>query len=422
MRRGGFPLFSVAALCAAAVALCLVLSLARTVRAQVVEVDARGSLFTEPSKTSKMTVITPSLSVAATPLDFVTVNAGYSADIVSGASESVKAGPTFASTPDIVSTASVTDLRQTAVGGLTFHKGHTDFGGSYSYGTENDYRSNAITATASSDFLQRNTKVEAAYSHGFDKVCDLTNNANQAPTVRQAMDSSAGCFATGQGRRSLDVSIDNFQGAWTQSWTPKLATQFVVTGSIMNGFLSNPYRAVAIGPSGANAQEHHPDNRARFGAALRLKYFLKPIDASVGAGFRYYRDTWDISSQTYELDLEKNFLPWLRLRLNGRYYRQTAAVFWSDDYVGGEPLNGTRGQYFSGDRELSPLSSLLGGARVTASFHGRPGERIVHLFMDLDLSMGVTMIRTFLDNFTWAGNKPDDTLALVIGGNVTAMF
>jgi hypothetical protein len=200
-----------------------------------------------------------------------------------------------------------------------------------------------------------------------------------------------------------------------------LATQLVVTGSIMNGFLSNPYRAVAIGPAG-EAQEHHPDNRARFGAALRAKYFLKPLDASVGAGFRYYRDTWDISSQSYELDAEKNIFSWLRLRVNGRYYRQTKAIFWSDDYVAGEPLNGPRGQYFSGDRELSPLSSLLGGARATVSFHGRPGDRVIHLFMDLDLSVGITVIKTFLQNFTWAGKAPDDTLATVIGGNATAVF
>src|ERR1041385_1153062 len=283
--------------------LVTLVSFSRPVNAQVVEVDARASAFFEPSKTSKMTVITPSASVAATPFEFVTVNAGYSADVVSGASESVKAGPSFSNNPDIVSAASVTDLRQVATGGLTFHRGHTDFGASYSYGTENDYRSNAVTAIASSDFLQRNTKIEIAYSHGFDQVCDLNRNANQDPTIRQAMDSSAGCFTTGQGRRSLDVSIDNFQGAWTQSWTPRFATQFVLTGSIINGFQSNPYRSVVIGPDGADAQEHHPDNRARVAGALRAKYYLKPMDVAVGAGVRLYRDTWDIFSQAYEIDL-----------------------------------------------------------------------------------------------------------------------
>ena len=394
----------------------------RIAAAQVAEADVRTGVFIEPSAKSHMRVITPSLAVSATPVDFLTVNAGYAADVVSGASESVKAGSSFADRPDIVSAASVTDLRQVATGGVTLHRGHTDLGAAYSYGTENDYKSNEITATAGTDFFQRNTKLEFAFGHGFDKVCDLADNGVQAPTARAPLDASKGCFTSDVKRRSLDVSSDNFQGAWTQSLTPVLAVQLVLTGSVQRGFLSNPYRSVVIGPSGESAQEHHPDNRARGAAALRVKYFIRALDASVGGGFRAYRDTWDIVSQTYELEVEKSLTSFLRLQIRGRYYRQTAAIFWSDDYTGGEPAHGPRGQYFSGDREVSPLKSLLGGARVTASFHGRPGARIGHLFMDLDTSLGVNFLKTYLDDFTWAGTKPDDTLAMVFTGNVTATF
>lgn len=390
---------------------------------QVVEADARTGVFLEPSaKGSRMRVITPSSSLSATPVDFLTVTAGYAADVVSGASESVKAGPSFADTPDIVSAASVTDLRQVASGGVALHRGHTDFGASYSYGTENDYKSNAITVTAGTDFFQRNTKLEFAFGHGFDKVCDLAENRLQAPTTRLRLDASKGCFTSDAARRSLDVSTDNFQGAWTQSWTPVFATQLVLTGSVQRGFLSNPYRSVVVGPSGETAQEHHPGNRARGAAAARLKYFIRPLDASIGVGVRAYRDTWDILGQTYELEVEKSFTSFLRIQIRGRYYRQTAAVFWSDDYTGGEPVHGPRGQYFSGDREVSPLKSLLGGARVTASLHGRPGARIGHLFVDFESSLGVNFLKTYLDDFTWAGTKPDDTLAMIFGGNITATF
>lgn len=395
----------------------------RVAVAQVVETDMRAGVFLEPSlKGSRMRVITPSLSVAATPVDFLTVTAGYAADVVSGASESVKAGPSFADTPDIVSAASVTDLRQVATGGVVLHRGHTDLGASYSYGTENDYRSNAITATAATDFFQRNTKLEFAFGHGFDKVCDLAENKLQAPTTRLVLDSSKGCFTSDAARRSVDVSLDNFQGAWTQTLTPVLATQLVLTGSIQQGFLSNPYRSVVIGPSGETAQEHHPTNRARGAAAVRVKYFIRPLDASVGFGVRAYRDTWDILGQTYELEFEKSVFTFLRVQIRGRYYRQTGAMFWSDDYTGGEPVHGPRGQYFSGDREVSPLKSWLAGVRVTASFHGRPGARIGHVFMDFENSVGVNFLKTILDDFTWAGSKPDDTFAMMFGGNITATF
>jgi hypothetical protein len=397
-------------------------SFARPVQAQVATVDIRTGYFLEPSSTSKMQVITPAATVSATPVDFLTVRAGYAADIVSGASESVKAGPSFSDRPDIVSTASVTDLRHVAGGGIVVRKGHTDLGASYSYGTENDYRSNTIAATAATDFFQRNTKLEFAFAHGFDKVCDLATNSVQPSTTRLALDESAGCFTDKEARRSLDVSTDNFQGAWTQSWTPVFQTQLVLTGAVQHGFLSNPYRAVAIGPTGDAAQEHHPGNRARGAVAVRAKYYVRPLDMAIGAGIRAYRDTWSIVSGTYELDAEKNIFSWLRLQVQGRYYHQTEALFWSDDYTGGEPLNGPRGQYFSGDRELSPLSSFLGGARITASFHGRPGERVASMFLDFDASLGVNVLKTFLQNFTWAGFNPDDTMAIISGLSLAATF
>lgn len=388
-------------------------------RAQVADADIRTGVFLEPSKTSKMTVITPSASIGATPVEALTIHAGYSADVVSGASESVKAGPNVA---DVVSTASVHDFRQVMGGGLVVRRHHTELGASYNYGTEHDYRSNTIAATAVTDFFQRNTKLEFAYAHGFDKVCDLASNASQAPTNRFALDESKGCFTSDKARRSLPVSTDNFQGAWTQSWTPLFASQLVLTGAIQHGFLSNPYRAVVVGSAGEAAQEHHPDNRARGALALRFKYFIKPLDAAAGAGVRVYRDTWDIVSQTYELDYEQGILPWLRFQVRGRYYHQSGASFWSDDYTGGEPLNGPRGQYFSGDREVSPLSSLLGGGRLTASWHGRPGARIASMFIDLEASGGVSFLKTFLENFTWAGRTPDDTFAMIFGLNVSATF
>jgi len=366
-----------------------------------------------------MNVITPSTTVGATPIEALTIHGGYAADIVSGESESVNAGPTVA---DVVSAASVHDFRQVGTGGLVVRRNHTEIGASYSYGTEHDYRSNTIAATAVTDFYQRNTKLEFAFAHGFDKVCDLASNASQAPTVRFALDESKGCFTSDKTRRSLPVSTDNFQGAWTQSWTPLFASQLVLTGAIQHGFLSNPYRAVVVSSAGESAQEHHPENRARGALALRLKYFIKPIDAAVGVGFRAYRDTWDIISQTYEVDFEQGILPWLRFQVRGRYYHQTGASFWSDDYTGGEPLNGPRGQYFSGDREVSPLSSLLGGARVTASFHGRPGARVASMFIDLDTSAGVSVLKTYLQNFTWAGRDPDDTFAMMFGLNLSASF
>ena len=390
-------------------------------RAQVVELDLRTTIFQEPSSESEMTVITPSAELAVSPWEFLTVGAGWEADIVSGASEATKAGPVLAQ-PDIVSAASVTDLRHVFNGNIGVTRNDTRLSAAYSYGTERDYRSQAITVAAGSDFLQRNTQIEISYSHAFDEVCNQGYASSLSPTRRRALDSSDGCFTDDDARRTDDVDQDNFQGAWTQAWTPIFATQVVLTGSLQAGFLSNPYRSVVLAASGETAQENHPQNRARAAVALRGKLYIESLETAFGFGVRGYRDTWDILSQTYELEAERNLLPWLRLRVRGRYYTQTEALFWSDDYTGGEPEFGPRGQYWSGDRELSPMDSIMIGGRVAASWRGHTGDRIAGMFMELRAGGGVDIIETNLKDFTWGGREPDDTTALVGNLSVTALF
>lgn len=404
----------------AALAVCF--AVAGAARAQVAELDVRGQLFEEPSPDSAMRVITPAASLRVTPVEWLGIDANYTADIVSGATEPLKAGPQFADAPDIVSHASITDTRHVFGGGLSLRRSHARLNAGYSYGTENDYRSNAVTVSAATDFFQRNTEIEMAYSHGFDQVCDAAINANLAPTNRVPLDSSAGCFSNTETRRAVDIALDNFHAAWTQTWTPVFTTQLVFTGALQNGLLANPYRAVVIGSTGESAQENHPEHRSRMALALRAKYFVKPLKLAIGAGVRGYRDTWDIISQTYELDAERNLLEWLRVRLHGRYYSQTGAVFWSDDYTGGEPVTGPNGQYFSGDREVSPLRNIVGGAALTGSWHGAPGDRIIGALLDLDVGLGVDVMKTYLDDFTWAGKAPNDTFALMANLGLTGTF
>jgi Protein of unknown function (DUF3570) len=400
-------------------ALAIVL-LSTSASAQVVDAHLRASVFHEPSQSSSMTVYSPQATIGATPWQWLNLHAGYAADIVSGASEAVKAGPL--SNPDIVSAASVHDFRQVYSGGFTITRENTHLGASYAYGTEHDYHSNGITVNAGSNFLENNTQIELSYGRGFDKVCNVAYAATLDPTLREALDSSAGCFTGAADRQSQDVDSDDFQTAWTQTWTPVFATQLVLTGQIQHGFLSSPYRAVVIAADGETAQEHVPDNRARASVAARAKIYVRPLATTFGAGVRYYRDTWDIFSQMYELNVERYLTPGLRLLVRGRFYTQTGALFWSDDYTGGEPKYGPRGQYFTGDRELSPMQTYMVGGRLIATWHGASGSRILGALLDLSVEGSVDLLKTNLDDFTWAGQAPDNTFALIAGVAVDGDF
>jgi hypothetical protein len=392
---------------------------ARPARAQVAQADLRTSAFVEPSKTSHLTVITPGATVAAQPTDFLDVHAAYSADIVTGATEAVKSGPVA----DVVTSAThFSDVRHEVTAGFAVTRRDTHLAVDYNYGTESDYHSQGFAVTAGTDFFQKNTQIELQYARGFDHVCTTNWSASTSPSGRERLDSSKGCFTKDPTRASRPINLDTFQAAWTQAWTPLFATQTVLTGGIQNGFLGNPYRGVVIAPSGEDALENHPENRARGAISLRAKYFIKPISAAATAGVRLYRDTWNIFGQTYELEFEKYITPALRFLVHGRYYNQNGALFWSDDYTGGEPVTGPRGQYWTGDRELSPLSSYMIGGRVLAGLQGTPDHRVLAVLIRLQGTVGFDLLKTNLRSFTWSGKTPDDTLAGLLSLGVRGEF
>lgn len=417
MRALGFDAASRAARAGALVALSWVSSTG----AQVVDVDLRTSVFHEPSPTSELTVINPTVGVTARPTRFLSIQAGYEADIVSGASEAVKAGRL--SGVDVVSSAtSFDDTRHVARGGFTITRDVAELSATYAFGTESDYRSHSISVTASTSFLQKNTELALSYARGFDEVCTTAFRSSDDPSVRTRLDSSDGCFTDAENRQSRDVRLDNLQAGWTQSWTPVFVTQVVLTGALQHGFLGNPYRGVVIAPAGDEALENHPENRARGALSVRGKLFVRPLATAFSAGVRLYRDTWDIFSQTYELEAERYLFPGFRAQLRGRYYTQTEALFYSDDYTGGEPVHGPRGRYWTGDRELSPMSSLSFGGRLLYSEKRPPGSRLLGILLGFDASLGVDVMSTELERFTWGGQSPDDTLGLLGSLGIAASF
>jgi len=391
--------------------------------AQAVQLDSRVTLFHEPAKGSTMTVYTPSTDLTVNPWDFLAVSAGWEADIVSGASERIKSGPLSRTAgADVVSGASVKDVRHLGRGSVAIKRESTQLtlGGSDS--VENDYKSASFNGAVRTDLFQHDTQLELAYARNWDSVCDVVHTANTDPTLRAALDDSKGCFDPSVATRTTrPIRTDAFQLTWSQAWTPVFTTQIVYTGQVQNGFLGDPYRAVVLSAGGQYAQEHHPDNRARQALALRGAFYLRPVKGALRLGVRGYRDTWDIKSVTLEAEAEKYLFPWLRIRAGGRFYRQTAAVFWSDDYTGGEPLHGPRGQFWSGDREISPFWSLMLGGRALASWMAEE-HRIIGIFEGFQAAVGFDILGYNYSDFTLAGKAPLDTRAYIGSLSLTALF
>jgi hypothetical protein len=392
-------------------------------RAEVITFDTTHTLFHESPTRTKMTVYTPGADLEAVPFEWLKVRGGWEADVVSGASIATKAGPAYQAThagADVVTAASVKDFRNQAHGGFTLKKEAVELTGGYAYSTENDYKSNSFTVAAKTDTYSHNSQFEISYARNFDRVCDRVQGVNDAPPRWHALEDSKGCFANDPLRTTRSLGIDGFQGSWSQSWTPIFVTQLVYTAQILNGFQSNPYRSVILG-EGLKSQEHQPENRVRQGLALRGNLYIKPLKAAARLGVRAYYDTWDVKSGTVEGEFEKYLGEALRVAARARFYKQSGALFWSDDYTGGNPPLGPKGQYWTGDRELSPFSSFLVGGRVTYAIQPKEG-RIFGLMESFRAGASGDVMFFSYDEYTLGGTPVGNARAYLLGLTAAALF
>lgn len=390
--------------------------------AQTARFDTTHSFYYEAPLRSRMMVYTPGADLQVTPAEFLDVRAGWEADVVSGASVATKAGAAYQANnaaADVVTTASVKDVRNVAKGGFTLRNREVSLTGGYLYGTENDYRSHAFNVAAKTELFERNTQLELSYARNLDSVCDRVQSVNATAPRARALEDSKGCFTADPLRKKHGLDIDGLQGTWSQAWTPIFLTQIVYSAQILSGFQSNPYRSVILG-QGTKAQEHHPENRARHAVAARANLYVRPLRGAFRVGARGYTDSWDIRSITGEAEFERYFGESFRLAVRGRYYNQTGALFWSDDYTGGDAPLGPKGQYFTGDREVSPFASYLVGLRATYSVS--PTKRILGLLSGFKLAASADAVQFDYREYTLGGSPISDARAYIFGLSVSALF
>jgi Protein of unknown function (DUF3570) len=337
----------------------------------------------------RLTVIHPQLLLGVDLGQFTTLDFAYSADVVSGATASIYQ-------VDAVSAAtSFSDLRNEASIGLGFRGKRSRISFSALFGTERDYISRQIGGNASIDLVGRNTTVALAYTHGFDEVCNR-DNGDAVPLEARALTGDDTCkksgvvrgkdrpMADGDGSptRWQDLTIDTAAVTLTQNISPTMNLQFALFGQVQEGFQSNPYRRVRIGPNAP--QEHIPDTRARWSISAKLNRYLPALKSAVHFDSRFYNDTWGVTGGNLELAYSQYMGKSLLLKLYGRIYQQTAATFFKDAFF--YETESTAGEYFTGDRELSPVRNATIGGKLTVITIGED-KPVLGLFDKLQLNV-----------------------------------
>jgi hypothetical protein len=365
------------------VLLALLAGPARALAEDPTEASARLTLFREPSTDNKgITVIHPQVDAAAPLGGGLGIAAGWEADAVSGATPAVFGRRVGVGVDAITEATPFHDFRQQVHGGFTYNRPDAGIGASYAYGWENDYRSHSLSATARDDLYDHNFTLVLSYSHNWDSVCDADNSAAVTTADLKPLTSSAHCFkSTYSDDVTRPLAIDAVETSLSWSMTPRLVVQGGGTIQILDGFQSNPYRSVGI--ASRDAQEHEPIYRQRYAVFGRAAYAFPQWRASGIGMVRLYQDSWAVQAVTGDLVVNKYLSSVMLLTLRGHYHLQSGASFYrnADQYA----LLGPAGQYWTGDRELSPMSNYLVGGRM--AFLRRPQQERSTWFAEMEADM-----------------------------------
>ena len=153
----------------------------------------------------------------------------------------------------------------------------------------------------------------------------------------------------------------------------------------------------------------------------RAAYYLRSLKAALRLSLRAYHDTWAINSGSAELEFEKSLGESLRAMIRGRLYKQSGAVFWSDDYTGGTPPLGPRGAVLDGGPRAVAVRSWLGGARIVWTI-APPGRRLLGIIESIKLSGSFNAEGFSYDQYTLGGEPVAHAIAYIATASVNVAF
>jgi hypothetical protein len=230
---------------------------------------------------------------------------------------------------------------------------------SYYHSSESDYLAQQIAARYARDLAGQQYNLALGTSYGWDRIDPLRNvNTTAQPASKTTLHANA-------------IATDVLG--------PTTVLRVGVEMDHVDGLQHNPYRRVYAG--GTSVPENHPSRRERRDAFLKLnQYFANR--SSLKFSYRFYQDDWGIVSHETGAQLSQYLTSGMNVQYRYRWYTQTAADFYRDDYTSTSGVNG----YLTGDYRLGPLSSHL--FDVTLQFDlgvlAAPSRSLRHLGVTLD--------------------------------------
>lgn len=266
----------------------------------------RGNYYWERSTR----VVAPEVAATIASPQGIRVDASYLLDAITSASQAT----------GVQTDVAFTERRNEVQAGLGYE---VDLGGQQidlsargRFSKEPDYRSRGVGFSAALSLDHRNTVVHLSGYFVHDDVYQLQ---------RVSGEGGRGLVARRPVSRG-DLDALSLGLAWDQVLSRYATMTLGYDAAFIDGFQANAYRVVDIA-NGPPVPERHPDQRVRHAAYLWLAHFIPKTRSAVRAGYRVYRDSWEILAHTFDARFHQEIGPYVELRLRYRYYTQSSSEF-----------------------------------------------------------------------------------------------
>ncbi|MBF0319519.1 MAG: DUF3570 domain-containing protein [Nitrospirae bacterium] len=170
------------------------------------------------------------------------------------------------------------------------------------YSTERDYTGRSLYANYVRQLNEQNTSIGVGISQSFDKWRPAMNRKLSRNDKEET---------------KIDLSA-------TQILSQTFTAQLIYTFMNTNGFLASPYEYLETDTF--TTYERYPSSRTGNAATLKL---VKLIDdpTAVHFSYRFFKDSWAISSHTFNVELYRDLSSIFTIGAKYRFYTQTKADF-----------------------------------------------------------------------------------------------
>lgn len=229
---------------------------------------------------------------------------------------------------------------------------------------EYDYFSVGVNASVSRDFNKKNSTVSLGFSYFNDNYtpegdiprafASMVVGDSESSSFQQAFEQSR--LTDEDDKTTTDILL-----GYTQIINRRMLMQFNYSYSMVDGYLSDPFKVLSVvnqqGLTQDLVYENRPDERVKQSAFVQAKYHF--TNNIVDISYRYMWDDWEIASHTLDARLRVPLSGHSYIEPHVRFYQQDAAKFYQPFLNQNQPLPA----YASSDYRIGEMNAYTLGVK-----------------------------------------------------------